>query len=66
MIEVKEYEGRWAVYLDDEVLATSKARFDADAAKLKLDRYVEKALIAQGAEIGRILAGDDTPEPSAS
>lgn len=42
MIEVKEYEDRWAIYVDGDVLATSKARFDADAAKVKLDRYIEK------------------------
>jgi hypothetical protein len=50
MSEVKPYEDRWGLYIDGQLLATSKARCDADAAKIKLDRYIATQILESGTQ----------------
>lgn len=44
VIEVKEAEGRWGVFVNGNLLGTSKARFDADFAAQVLRRAYGKEI----------------------
>lgn len=49
--EVREVEGKWGLYLGDDLLGTSKARFDADYAREVLIKWFVAGGVRKSAKL---------------